>query len=50
MGAAEGTIDFYLELKKRSSVGTILDKNSYTFNWIPAVAGQGQHRAGPKDP
>ena len=35
MGAAEGTFEFYLELKKRSSVATILDKNSYTFKWIP---------------
>ena len=35
MGAAEGTFDFDLELKKRSSVATILGKNSYTFNWIP---------------
>ena len=37
MGAAEGTFDFDLELKKRSSVATILDKNSYTFNWIPFI-------------
>ena len=35
MGAAEGTFDFDLELKKRSSLATILDKNSYTFDWIP---------------
>ena len=35
MCAAEGTFDFYLELKKTSSVATILDKNSYTFKWIP---------------
>ena len=35
MGAAEGTFDFDLELKKRSSLVTILDKNSYSFNWIP---------------
>ena len=34
--AAEGIFDFYLKLKKRSSVETILDKNSYTFFWIPA--------------
>ena len=38
MGAAEGTCDFDLELKKRSSVATILDKNSYTSNWIPGVS------------
>ena len=31
MGAAEGTFEFYLELKKRSSVAKNLDKNSYTF-------------------
>ena len=31
MGAAEGTFDFDLELKKRSSLATILDKNSFTF-------------------
>ena len=37
MGAAEGTFDFDLDLKKRSSVATILDKNSYTFNWIPSI-------------
>ena len=35
MGAAEGTFDFDLELKKRSSEAAILDKISYTFNWIP---------------
>ena len=35
MVTAEGTFDFDLELKKRSSLATILDKNSYTFNWIP---------------
>ena len=35
MGAAESTFDFDLEWKKRSSVATILDENSYTFNWIP---------------
>ena len=38
MFAAEGTFDFDLELKKRSSLVTILDKNSYTFNWIPITA------------
>ena len=38
MCAAEGTFDFDLELTKRSSVATILDKNSYTFNWIPTRA------------
>ena len=32
MGASEGTFDFDLELKKRSSLATIVDKNSYTFN------------------
>ena len=37
MGAAEGSFDFDLELKKRSSVATISDKNSYTFNWIPKI-------------
>ena len=36
MGAAEGTFDFDLELKKRSSLATILDKN-YTLNWIPTL-------------
>ena len=35
IGAAEGTFDFDLELKKRSFLATILDKNSYTFNSIP---------------
>ena len=35
MGAADVTFDFDLELKKRSSSATILDKNSCTFNWIP---------------
>ena len=35
MGAAEVTFDFDLELKKRSSLATILDQNSYTFNWMP---------------
>ena len=35
MGAADVTFGFNLELKKRSSSATILDKNSYTFNWIP---------------
>ena len=35
MGAAEGTFDFDFESKKRSSSATILDYNSYTFNWIP---------------
>ena len=34
--AAEGTFDFDLELKKRSSVESILDKNRYTFYWISA--------------
>ena len=29
------TFDFDLELKKRSSLATSLDKNSYTFHWIP---------------
>ena len=37
MGASEGTFDFDLELKKRSSLATILDKNSYTFYWIPRL-------------
>ena len=35
MGAAEGTFYFDLILKKRSSLATILDQNSFTFNWIP---------------
>ena len=35
MGAAEGTFKFDLELKKWSSIALILDKNSYTLNWIP---------------
>ena len=39
MGAAEGIFDFDLELKKRSSLATILDKNSYSFNGIPEVCG-----------
>ena len=39
MGVAEGTFDFDLELKKRSSLATILDKNSYTSNWIPPKLG-----------
>ena len=30
MGAAEGTFDFDLELKKISSLATILDRNSNT--------------------
>ena len=33
--AAEGTFDSDLEMKKRSSLMTILDENSYTFYWIP---------------
>ena len=36
-GCAEGTFDFDLELKKRSSLGTILDNNHYTLNWIPVL-------------
>ena len=35
MCVAEGIFDFDLELKKRSSLATILGKNSYTFDWIP---------------
>ena len=31
MGAAEGTFDFDLELKKRSSLATILDKIANFF-------------------
>ena len=34
MSAAEGTFGFDRELKKRSSLATVLDKNSYIFNWI----------------
>ena len=34
-GAAEGTFDFDLELRKKSFLATILDKNSSTFNRIP---------------
>ena len=41
MGVAEGIFDFDLELKERSSLATILDKNSYTFNWIPLFVGKG---------
>ena len=41
MGSAEGTFDFDLESKKRSSLETILDKNSYTFNWIPLACIKG---------
>ena len=37
MGVAEGTFGFDLELKKRSSLVTISDKISYTFNWIPIL-------------
>ena len=37
MGATKGTFDFDIELKKRSSLTTILD-NSYTFNIIPNLA------------
>ena len=35
IGIAEGTFDFDLEWKKRSSIATILENISYTFNWIP---------------
>ena len=38
MDAAEVTFDFDLKLKKRSFIETILDKNSYTFNWIPFIS------------
>ena len=34
MGAAEGTFDIDLELKKSSSVATTSDEKSNTFNWI----------------
>ena len=44
MGAAEGTFDFDLELKKRSPLATILDKNSYTFDWIPKKTQRGSDR------
>ena len=37
MVAAWVRLDFELELKKRSFLATILDKNSYTFNWILIV-------------
>ena len=42
MGAAECKFNFDLELKKRSSVATILDQNSYTFNWIPTVSAKAE--------
>ena len=35
MVAAEETFNFNLKLKKRAFIATILDKNSYTFAWIP---------------
>ena len=38
MGAAEGAFDFDLKSKKRSSLATIVDKNSYTVHWIPIVS------------
>ena len=38
MGPAEVTFDLDLELKKRSFIATFLDKNSYTFNWIPNIS------------
>ena len=48
MDAAEGTFDFDLELKKRSFLATILDKNSYTFNWIPGWWERGSTEGGCK--
>ena len=51
MGVAEGMFDFDLESKERSSLPTILDQNSYTFNWIPqrsesAAVAQSECQAG----
>ena len=43
MVVAECTFDFDLELKKRTSLATILDKNSYTFNWTPSESPAHKH-------